>query len=177
MTKTDLITKITEVLEEIPFLEWAKEFSLEYLYHLRNDHKEKIIEVNYKLGDQTAFDIPIEPESFEEAVKRLQDHLPIFEKYFIYMYSLYEGYLENIREQDKDKKDIELLRYRIFRNILTHDLGIVKQRHINEFERKAKEYNPKDRDLDNLFNYKPGARIWIMPEDLIKLKDLMENKI
>lgn len=179
MTKGELITKLEEVLKEIPFLEWAKEFSLEYLYHLKNEHKEKIIEVNYKLEDRTAFAMPIKSETFEEAEKRLRNHLPIFEKYFIYIYSLYEGYLENIGDSDKDKQDIDLLRYRIFRNGIVHNLGLIKQSHIDEFDRKAKEYNPNltQNELDNLFNFKAEAKIWIMPRDLIKLKDLIENKL
>lgn len=179
MSKNELINKLDEILAEIPLLEWCKAFSLEYLWHLKNEHKEQIKEVNYKLFYDTAWNLPIKSETFNEAVKRLSDHLPIFEKYFIYIYSLYEGYLENKRDVDKDKKDLALLKYRIFRNIISHNLGIVQQKHINEFDKKVKEYNQnlKQDDLENLFNYRSGANIRIFDSDLTTLINLIKKKV
>jgi len=181
MAKDELIKKLEETLQEIPFLEWTKELSLKYLEHLKNEHKKKIIEVNYILpdSDQTAFGIPIESEGIEETKARLK-RLPTLEKYFIYIYSLYEGYLETIGDRDKDKGDINLLKYRIFRNVLVHNLGIIKQKDIDEFNKKAKGYNPNltRREIDRLFGCLEGANVYwdITERDLIKLVDLIKNR-
>jgi hypothetical protein len=178
LTKKELIKELKEVLEEIPFLEYVKENSLKYLNLPGN---KKIKTVDYQLSDskQTAFGIDIEPESIENAKARMK-RLPLTPKYFIYIYSLYEGYLETIGDNDKDKKDLNLLKYRILRNVIIHNLGIIKQKNINEFNKRAREYkqNITQGELNRLFDYTDGVDVrWGIKEtDLEDMVALIESK-
>lgn len=180
MTKQQLLIRINEIIEEIAVLEWTKKRAVEFINNIMNKNPNQKLGVNYGLiEDHTAWGIPVKTDTLDEAIKRLKK-LPFFEKYFLFAYTLYEQYLTDNQDKDKDKKNVELMRYRIIRNILAHSNKIVRQEDIYRFDQLAKQYDSSLRqtDLDKKFSYKPGAELSLLefvPDSLRNFTKLLEN--
>jgi hypothetical protein len=86
---------------------------------------------------------------------------PAFEMYYINIHTIATNDLSDLQIYNTDLNNIELLKYRICRNIIIHDNWIVKQKHIDEFDRMALEYNSalSQNDLFKAFNHLPGNRL------------------
>lgn len=181
MTKEELVKRINEVLSEIPVFDWAKKVAGQYLCDVRVKFGKEIT-VDYTIEPgRTVWNLPAPKESIDDAISRMGD-LPIFEKYFLFIYTLYENYLTSNNNSDKDKKSLDLLRYRVIRNILVHNSKVVDQDSIDEFEKKAKQYDPSltQDSLNTLFNYRVGAKISLgefSPDLLKKFGDILVNTL
>ncbi len=183
MKKGELIAKIQKTIEEIPVFEWSKDRAIEFIREKQAEKPGEELRVTYEIAvNTTAWHIPVKNDSIDEAVERL-NQLPIFEKYYLFVYTQYEHYLsDNASQNGADKNDIELLRYRIVRNVLVHNNKIVLQRDIDEFDRLAKQYNPTltENDLMQKFNYRANAELSLLefgPDMLLRFKNLLETVI
>lgn len=180
MTKQQLIKRINKIIEEIAILEWTKLRAKEFINDIKNQNPNKKLGINYELIEgRTAWGIPVKTDTLDEAIKRL-DELPVFEKYFLFIYTLYEQYLADNNDRDKDKNNVDLMKYRIIRNVLIHNNKIIRKEDVDEFDRLAKQYDPslQQTDLDNKFNYKPEAELSLVefsPDSLRNFSELVKN--
>lgn len=180
MTKQELINKLEQVIGEIPIIEWAKARAIEFINKRQREEPDAELQVNYEIiQGRTAWSIPTPKDTVKQALSRLED-LPIFEKYFLFMYTLYEQFLADNSAKDKDKSNVDLLHYRIVRNILVHNNKIVKKDNVKEFDELAKKYDPSltEQDLKRKFNYKEGAELSILefgPDLLTNFKKILQE--
>lgn len=171
MAKQELLNKLDKIIEEIVIVEWAKIKATEFI-NGKVKKTGKDAQVTYEIMQgSAAWDVKIKPDTPDEAIERLKE-LPIFEKYFLFAYTLYENYLSDNSDFDKDKNSVDLLRYRIIRSILVHNNKTVRQSDIDEFDKLAKKYDQSlsSGRLKKLFNYRNGAKLSLFEFDIFTLQ-------